>query len=68
MPALSSAGEWTFYTRILPEDCSQIQKHADQMIGLMAHELGHLWFTGADVSSWEDWLNETGQNGLACVT
>lgn len=59
-------GEWTFYTRILPEDCSQIQKHADQMIGLMAHELGHLWFTGADVSSWEDWLNETGAE-WACL-
>ena len=24
-------GEWTFYTRILPEDCSQIQEHADRI-------------------------------------
>lgn len=29
-------------------------------ITLLAHELGHNWFTGANTSSWEDWLNETG--------
>lgn len=26
---------------------------------LMAHELGHNWCSGADCSTWEDWLNET---------
>ena len=26
---------------------------------MSAHELSHLWFVGADVSSWEDWLNES---------
>lgn len=25
----------------------------------LAHELAHVWSTGADVFSWEDWLNET---------
>lgn len=25
----------------------------------LAHECGHIWSTGADVNSWEDWLNET---------
>lgn len=25
----------------------------------LAHECGHIWATGADVNSWEDWLNET---------
>lgn len=25
----------------------------------LAHECGHIWSMGADVSSWEDWLNET---------
>ncbi|MGL4337107.1 MAG: hypothetical protein ACRCST_09470, partial [Turicibacter sp.] len=26
---------------------------------LMAHELAHHWCEGADIDSWEDWLNET---------
>lgn len=25
----------------------------------LTHELSHLWFTGAEVISWEDWLNES---------
>jgi len=25
----------------------------------IAHEVGHFWWSGADVSSWEDWLNES---------
>ena len=25
----------------------------------LAHECGHIWAIGADVNSWEDWLNET---------
>lgn len=25
----------------------------------LAHECGHIWATGADINSWEDWLNET---------
>lgn len=25
----------------------------------LAHELSHLWFIGAEVLSWEDWLNES---------
>ena len=33
---------------------------------IMAHEFGHLWFTGVDISSWEDWLNETGAE-WACL-
>jgi hypothetical protein len=28
-------------------------------IKLIAHEIAHIWCTGADVLSWEDWLNET---------
>jgi hypothetical protein len=30
------------------------------VISLLGHELGHIWFLGADVSTWHDWLNETG--------
>ncbi len=29
-------------------------------IRVLGHELGHYWCTGADTSTWEDWLNETG--------
>lgn len=28
-------------------------------IKLIAHEIAHIWCNGADVCSWEDWLNET---------
>lgn len=31
-----------------------------ELICINAHELGHEWCSGADVNSWEDWLNETG--------
>lgn len=30
------------------------------LICVNGHELGHEWCSGADVQSWEDWLNETG--------
>jgi hypothetical protein len=36
-------------------------------IGLLAHELGHTWFTGADTAVWEDWLNETGAEWAALL-
>ena len=58
-------GDWTFYTRILPGK-EYDELHIQQMIGIMAHEFGHLWFTGADISSWEDWLIETGAE-WACL-
>lgn len=32
---------------------------------LLAHEFAHIWSTGASVSSWEDWLNETFAETLA---
>ena len=40
----------------------EIRKSA---ICLLGHELGHIWFNGADSSSWEDWLNETGAEWAA---
>lgn len=36
-------------------------------ITLLAHELGHNWFTGANTYSWEDWLNETGAEWSALL-
>lgn len=36
-------------------------------ISLLAHELGHNWFAGANTTSWEDWLNETGAEWAALL-
>ena len=41
----------------ISEDKNEIREHT---ISFLGHELGHNWFTGADTTSWEDWLNETG--------
>lgn len=32
---------------------------ADRLLAYIAHEFAHLWWTGAEVSTWEDWLNES---------
>ncbi len=47
--------------------CERFDYHLDDerqmqidVASLLAHELGHNWFSGANVDSWEDWLNETG--------
>lgn len=30
----------------------------DRLLRGLAHEMAHLWWTGAPVETWEDWLNE----------
>jgi hypothetical protein len=30
----------------------------DRLLRGLAHEMGHLWWIGAPVETWEDWLNE----------
>lgn len=30
-----------------------------RLLRYIAHEFAHLWWAGADVSTWEDWLNES---------
>ncbi len=30
----------------------------ERLLRDLAHEMGHLWWIGAPVTSWEDWLNE----------
>lgn len=42
---------------IISNDDDVINQNAIRFLG---HELGHYWFFGADTSTWEDWLNETG--------
>jgi hypothetical protein len=42
-------------------------KREDDAMSLLAHELGHNWFTGADTATWEDWLNETGAEWAALL-
>jgi len=39
------------------DDVNEVNQYAIELLG---HELGHNWFTGADTTTWEDWLNETG--------
>lgn len=50
--------ELIVFTNFLDSDCSE--ENLNLKFGeMMAHELAHCWCTGADVDSWEDWLNET---------
>lgn len=44
---------------------ADIETIKEDAISLLAHELGHNWFMGADTTSWEDWLNETGAEWAA---
>ena len=37
------------------------------MYQMFAHELGHIWFGRAEVSGFEDWLNETGAEWSALL-
>ena len=34
--------------------------HDGELVCVNAHELAHEWCSGADVNTWEDWLNEAG--------
>lgn len=31
----------------------------ERIFRLLGHEIGHLWWSGAPVDNWEDWLNES---------
>ena len=42
-------------------------KMQNDVMALLAHELGHNWFTGADTTTWEDWLSETGAEWAALL-
>ena len=48
----------------ISEDKNEIREHT---ISFLGHELGHNWFTGADTTTWEDWLNETGAEWAALL-
>jgi hypothetical protein len=56
---LPNTNPYDGYTRgnliVLGGFCGDITR----AIRLIAHEIAHVWCTGADVCSWEDWLNET---------
>ena len=43
-----------------PEAEATVQMTEMRTYQLFAHELGHIWFCRADVTTFEDWLNETG--------
>jgi hypothetical protein len=44
--------------KVLSESCT-IDNISESLGALLAHEIAHIWCTGADCTSWEDWLNET---------
>jgi hypothetical protein len=39
--------------------CTSLGENDTELVWLLAHETAHEWCCGADVSTWEDWLNET---------
>lgn len=55
-PALTSGGAYKRDGLIV---CISPGTDEKEAIGINAHELAHEWCSGADVGSWEDWLNET---------
>lgn len=55
-PALTSGGAYKRDGLIV---CISPGTDEKEAIGVNAHELAHEWCKGADVGSWEDWLNET---------
>lgn len=55
-PALTSGGAYKRDSLIV---CISPGTDEKEAVGVNAHELAHEWCTGADVGSWEDWLNET---------
>ncbi|MDE5991657.1 MAG: hypothetical protein K2G87_01260 [Oscillospiraceae bacterium] len=55
-PALTSGGAYKRYGLIV---CITPGTDEKEAVGVNAHEMAHTWCNGADVGSWEDWLNET---------
>lgn len=55
-PALTSGGAYKREGLIV---CISPGTDEKEAIGVNAHEFAHEWCSGADVGSWEDWLNET---------
>jgi len=39
--------------------CTSLGDNDQEIAWLNAHETAHIWCSGADSGSWEDWLNET---------
>lgn len=55
-PALTSGGAYKREGLIV---CISPGTDEKEAVGVNAHEMAHTWCKGADVGSWEDWLNET---------
>lgn len=47
--------------------CSTVAGSITEISNMLAHETAHIWCTGADCNSWEDWLNETTANWSALL-
>lgn len=55
-PAMTSGGAYKRYGLIV---CITPGTDEKEAVTVNAHEMAHTWCNGADVGSWEDWLNET---------
>jgi len=55
-PAITSGGG---YRRKDFMWCTELGDNDLEIAWLNAHETAHIWCTGADSETWEDWLNET---------
>ena len=55
-PALTSGGAYKRYGLIV---CITPGTDEKEAVTVNAHEMAHTWCSGAEVGSWEDWLNET---------
>ncbi len=55
-PALTSGGAYKRDGLIV---CITPGTDEKEAVGVNAHEMAHTWCNGAEVGSWEDWLNET---------
>ena len=46
------------FIKLRQQSDSDYKENFEDNFRLIAHEIGHLWWLNAPVSSWEDWLNE----------
>jgi len=68
---LPKGGGAYFRKELMVIDKIKISRRAgkiqNDVMALLGHELGHNWFTGEDMTTWENWLSETGAEWAALL-
>ena len=59
MLAVSNLKHTTSYARKNFISLSVAKNYSEPYDKILAHELGHLWWNKANVTNWEEWLNES---------